>query len=441
MSQSLSNLVDNLAELNKNLRDNVLIKRFYNTYQLSDNNIEKFKLLLRKGIYLYEYMCSWKKFKEPVPLTKECYYSKLNNENIFDSDLVHVKNTCSTFNITNLGDYHDLYVYLDVALLADVFENFRDTSINIDKLDPAYYLSAPGLSWHSCMKRTRIKLELLTDENMLLLFEKGIRGGMCNVIQKYARANNKYMKNYDITKESIFLIYVDANNLYGWAMSKQLPVDGFKYENDLSIFTMDFIKNYNEESDIGYLLYVDIEYPKNLRESHSDLPFLPDRMKVNKVNKLICNQYDKNKYSVHIYALKQALNHGLILKNVHTVISFRQKEWLKPYIDMNTELRMKAKNEFEKDYFKLENNAAYGKTMENIRKYRDIRLVTNDKKRSILASEPNYHATKHISKDLLIMEMKKRELYMNKPIYLGQAILDISKTLMYEFWYDYIKPM
>ena len=441
MSQSLSNLVDNLAELNKNLRDNVLIKRFYNTYQLSDNNIEKFKLLLRKGIYLYEYMCSWKKLKEPVPLTKECCYSKLNNENISDSDLVHVKNTCNTFNITNLGDYHDLYVYLDVALLADVFENFRDTSINIDKLDPAYYLSAPGLSWHSCMKRTRIKLELLTDENMLLLFEKGIRGGMCNVIQKYARANNKYMKNYDITKESIFLIYVDANNLYGWAMSKQLPVDGFKYENDLSIFTMDFIKNYNEESDIGYLLYVDIEYPKNLRESHSDLPFLPDRMKVNKVNKLICNQYDKNKYSVHIYALKQALNHGLILKNVHTVISFRQKAWLKPYIDMNTELRMKAKNEFEKDYFKLENNAAYGKTMENIRKYRDIRLVTNDKKRSILASEPNYHATKHISKDLLIMEMKKRELYMNKPIYLGQAILDISKTLMYEFWYDYIKPM
>ena len=441
MSQSLSNLVDNLAELNKNLRDNVLIKRFYNTYQLSDNNIEKFKLLLRKGIYLYEYMCSWKKLKEPVPLTKECCYSKLNNENISDSDLVHVKNTCNTFNITNLGDYHDLYVYLDVALLADVFENFRDTSINIDKLDPAYYLSAPGLSWHSCMKRARIKLELLTDENMLLLFEKGIRGGMCNVIQKYARANNKYMKNYDITKESIFLIYVDANNLYGWAMSKQLPVDGFKYENDLSIFTMDFIKNYNEESDIGYLLYVDIEYPKNLRESHSDLPFLPDRMKVNKVNKLICNQYDKNKYSVHIYALKQALNHGLILKNVHTVISFRQKAWLKPYIDMNTELRMKAKNEFEKDYFKLENNAAYGKTMENVRKYRDIRLVINDKKRSILASEPNYHATKHISKDLLIMEMKKRELYMNKPIYLGQAILDISKTLMYEFWYDYIKPM
>ena len=238
-------------------------------------------------------------------LIKESYYSELNDESISDSDLVHVKNICDAFNITNLGDYHDLYVSLDVALLADVFEHFRGTTINIDKLDPAYYLSAPALSWHSCMKKTGVKLELLTDENMLLLFEKGIRGGMCNVIHKYARANNKYMKEYDITKESIFLAYLDESNLYGWAMSKKLPVDNFKWETDLSIFTMDFIKNYNKESDTGYLLYVNVEYPKNLRKSHEDLPFLSNRMNVNKVNKIICNQYDKHKYSVHIYALNR----------------------------------------------------------------------------------------------------------------------------------------
>ena len=173
---------------------------------------------------------------------------------------------------------------------------------------------------------------MLTDENMLLLFEKGIRQGTCNVIQKYARVNNKYVKNYDSSKESKFVGYLDVNNLYGWAMSKNLPIDGFKYENDLSIFTLDFIENCNEESETGYLLYVDVEYPKNFRESHEDLPFLPNRMKVNKVNKLLCNEYDKNKNSVHVHALKQALNHGLILKNAHTVISFRQKAWLKPYI-------------------------------------------------------------------------------------------------------------
>ena len=163
-------------------------------------------------------------------------------------------------------------------------------------------------------------------------------------------------------------------------------------------------------------------------------------MKINKCTKLVCNVQDKENYPVHVLALKQALNHGLKLTKVHSVIEFRQEYWLKPYIDMNTELRKNAKNDFEKDFFKLMNNSVFGKTMENVRNHRDIKLVTTDKRRSILASEPNYHSSKRISKDLMIMEMKKVEVKMNKPIYLGQAILDISKTLMYEFWYDYIKP-
>ena len=159
-------------------------------------------------------------------------------------------------------------------------------------------------------------------------------------------------------------------------------------------------------------------------------PFYPKEWKLN----------DKENYAVHILALKQALNHGLKLSKVHRVIEFRQEEWLKPYIEMNIKLHMQAKNDFEKDFFKLMNNSVFGKTMENVRNHRDIRVVTTDKRRSILASEPNYHSTKYISKDLLIMEMKKTEVRMNKPVYLGQAILDISKTLMYKFWYDYIKP-
>ena len=197
MPQSLSNLVDNLAELNKDLPDNVLIQRFYNTHKLSDNNLGNFKLLLRKGVYPFEYIRSWENLQEPVPLDKKYYYSEFNDTNISDSDIEHVKKVCNAFNITNLGEYHDLYVSLDVALLADVFENFRDTTINIDKLDPAYYLSAPGLSWQSCLKKTGVTLELLTDENMLLLFEKGIRGGICNAVYKYVKAKNKYMKKYD----------------------------------------------------------------------------------------------------------------------------------------------------------------------------------------------------------------------------------------------------
>ena len=170
---------------------------------------------------------------------------------------------------------------------------------------------------------------------------------------------------------------------------------------------------------------------------HSDLPFLPDRMKVNKVKKLVCNVTDKENYSIHIVALKQALNHGLKLLRVHSVISFRQEAWLKPYIDLNTELRKNAKNEFEKDFYKLKINSIYGKTVKNDRKHRDIKLVTAEYKGNKLASEPNYHSIKCISKHLLVMEMKKIEVKINKPIYLGQAVLD----LMFEFWYDYLKPM
>ena len=437
----MSNLVDNLSELKiKEIGNDVLIERFDNIYQLSKKDINKFKLLLRKGVYPYEYMDSWKRFNETELPSKDKFYSTLNLEDILDDDYTHAINVWKIFNISNLGEYHDLHVQLDTTLLADIFENFRDKHIETDKLDPAYFLTSPGLSWWAYLKKAGVILELLADENMFLTYEQGICGGICNKVHSYVEVNNKYMKNYDRNKESSFLMYVDANNLYGWAMSKKSPVDGFKYVDDLSMFTEDFIKNYDEKGDVDYLLVVDIEYPKTLRMLHSDLPFLPDKMKVNKVNKLVCNVTDKENYSIHIVALRQALNHGLKLIRVHSVISFRQEAWLKPYIDLNTELRMQ-KNEFGKDFYKLKLNSIYGKTVRNNRKHRDIKLVTAEYKRKNLASEPNYHSTKCISKHLLVMELKKIEVRMNKPIYLGQAVLDLSKTLMFEFWYDYLKPM
>ena len=249
-------------------------------------------------------------------------------------------------------------------------------------------------------------LELLTDENMLLLFEKGIRAGICEAITKYKKANNKYMKNYDKTKASSYLMYVDANNLYGYAMSKKLPTGNFQWIEDTSIFTEDYIKNYDENSDTGYLLVVDVTYPEDLYEKHEYLPFLPEKIKIYKSTKLSCNFNDKNCYPVHICALKQALNHGLRLEKVHSVISFSQSAWLKQYLDRNTEFRIKANNDFEKDYFKLLNNSFYGETMENVRKDRDIRLVNDENRRSKIASEPNSNGTKQISEDLLIMELK-----------------------------------
>ena len=154
------------------------------------------------------------------------------------------------------------------------------------------------------------------------------------------------------------------------------------------------MKNYKENSDVGYFLEVDIEYPEQLWSSHKDLPFLPAGRKLEKVEKLVCSIEDNEKYAINIRALKQALNHRLILKDVHRVIKFNQEAWLKPYINMNTKLRKEAKNEFEKDFLKPMNNCVFGKTMENVRKHRDIKLVTIKEKRSKLVSEPNYNKTK-----------------------------------------------
>ena len=256
------------------------------------------------------------------------------------------------------------------------------------------------------------------------------------------------MQNCYNHEESSYIQYLDANNLYGWAMSKKFPVNGFKWLDTSETSALarsdkkneDFIKKYDENNDKGCILEVEVKYPKRLHELHSDLPFLSERMEVNKCKKLVCNLFNKKKYVAHINALKQVLNHGLKLKKIHRVIEFNQEAWLKPYIDMNTELRKVATNDFEKDPFKLMNSSVFGKTMENIRKHRDIKLATTDKKKSKLVSEPNYHTINLISEDLSIIEMKKTKVKMNKPIYLGLSILEISKTLMYELWYDYMKP-
>ena len=275
---------------------------------------------------------------------------------------------------------------------------------------------------------------------MLLMIEEGIRGGICHAVHRYAKANNKYMKNYDKSKESSYIQYLDANNLYGAAMSEKLPINGFKWVNDISGINKKFVKSYDKkDSDKGYILEVDVDYPIKLHKLHSDMPFLREKMKIDKTQKLVCNLRDKKKYVVHISILKQALNHGLKLKKMHRVIEFNQEAWLKKYIDMNTELRKKASNGFEKDFFELMNNAVFGKTMENVRKHRDIKLVKTDYKRNKLVSEPNYHTMKIISENLSKNELKKMKVKMNKPIYLGLSILEISKIIMYEFWYDYMK--
>ena len=268
--------------------------------------------------------------------------------NISDEDYKHAQKVWKGFDMKNLGEYHDLYLKTDIILLSNVFKAFRNTCLKHYSLDLAHFYTSLGLAWQACLKKTGIRLELLTDPDMLLMFQRAIRGGITRAVLRYTQANNKYMgKKFGPEEGSSFLQYLDVNNLSGWAMSQPLPTGGFKWVNDVTPY--EIAKCASKD----YLLEVDVKYPNELQDLHNDLPFMCEKMKINKVEKLVFNLYDKKKYVIHIRALNQALKHGLILEKVHRVIEFNQSAWLKPYIDFKTELRTQAKNDFEKDSLRL----------------------------------------------------------------------------------------
>ena len=428
MSSSLDSLVNNLARGNH---------KFWGFEKFNNNQRE---LLIKKGIYPYEYMDSWSKFNDRELPSKDKFYSALNMRGISDADYNHARSVWAEFGIKNMGEYHDLYLLTDTILLANVFESFRTVCMDNYGLDPAHFYTAPGLAWKACLKKTGIVLELLQDNDMLLMFECGIRGGITQAVHRYATASNPYMEEYDKTKETNYLQYLDANNLYGWAMSQPLPTGGFKWMNCDGFDPENIVNFLSKNNKYGYLLEVDVKYPSELHDLHNDIPFMCSKMKVGGVEKLIPNLYDKKKYVIHIRALMQALDHGLILEKIHRCIRFRQSPWMKEYIEHNTRLRTAARNDFEKDFYKLMNNSVFGKTMENIRRHRDIKLVNNKEKYRKTVMKPNFKSGTLPGPDLMGCEMGKVRVVMNKPVYLGQAILDLSKLIMYEFHYDYTQP-
>jgi hypothetical protein len=320
-----------------------------------------------------------------------------------------------------MREYHDLYLKTDVILLADVFENFRDLCMKNYKLDPCWYYTSPGLAWDACLKMTKIELELLSDIDMVLMFEKGIRGGVSMISTRYSKANNKYMTNFDESKPSKYIMYLDANNLYGWAMSQKMPFSGFEW------MPVDEFEYWRERPCI---LEVDLDYPLHLHVRHNDYPLAPERLTIDGVEKLVPNLKNKKKYVVHHETLKLYESLGLRITKIHRIIEFNESAWMKQYIDLNTQLRTAAKNDFEKDFFKLMNNSVFGKTMENIRNRVDIQLVTTEKKAKKLISKPNYKSRTIFSENLVAVHMGRTKLKYDKPIYLGMSILDISKNLM-----------
>ena len=462
----LSSSLDKLVKLSK-YEEGEKKPNWQNNFKYSKRNLyvsndEDLDLLTDKGVYPYDYFNSFDKFRERQLPPKEKFYINLTESNIEDDEYERALKIWEHFGIRNLGQYHDLYLRTDVLLLTDVFENFRDLCLEYYGLDPAHYFTLPNFAWDAMLLKTGVILEPLTDQTMYEMIEKGLRGGMCQVSHKEAKANNKYMEDeYDENRPSNYISYLDANNLYGLAMSMKLPIGELKWIKKLLNEKM--IMDWNENDDFAYILGVDLEYPKEIQDEQSDYPLAPENMKVEekllskhqrelhrhyyngkeakdeKQPKLVLNQMDKINYVVHIKALQFYLKKGMKLKTVHRGVKFQQRQWLKPWIDFNTGKRKEGKSDFEKDMFKLMNNAVYGKTMENVRNHIDFELVATQERIQKCINNPNYKGCNIINEELAGVEKTKAVLKLNKPIFLGMTILDLSKVHMYSFYYDVLK--
>ena len=460
LSSSLEKLVENTYEKGKG-------KELFKLTRAEYVDDEQFNLLMRKGVFPYSYMDGKERFKETTLPSKEHFKNDLNETEIKDEDYAHAQKVWKVFKCKTLADYHDVYMKSDVYLLADVFENFRNVSMTSHRLDPIHYLSLPGYSWDCMLHHLKIELKLLTDLDEHLFLERGIRGGVSMIAHRHAEANNKYMITYDKEKNTSYIMYWDANNLYGLSMSEHLPTEslGFLSDEDVATFDLDTM---NSDDKHCYTLEVDLEYPKELHDLHNCLPVAPERMNVSsemyssyqthlaeqlkvkdtKVEKLVPNLNDKKNYVVHSKNLEYYIKLGLKVKKIHKVLKMKQSKWLKEYIDLNTGLRKKAKNDFEKDFYKLMNNAVFGKTMENVRNRIELELVTDHKRMEKLGADPRLKNINIIREQnnqendegLVSVERKKNVVKLNKPIYAGFSILELSKLHMYKFHYDHIKP-
>lgn len=422
-------LPSSLMTLSANLSTDELIE----TKKIVDNG--KLDLVLRKGVFPYDYIDSAARFLETQLPAREAFYSKLTESEVAEEDYNHARKVWSELEIKSLGDYSDFYVKLDVTLLTDIMEEFRNTCLSSYGLDPLHSYTSPGFAWQAMLKETKCKLHLLTDIDMILMVESGIRGGLTQSVTRYVKANNKYLPDYNVEKESIYLGYFDSNNQYGWAMTKPLPYGNFKWVNPEDIRD---ILQAPQHGDKGYILDCDFIYPLDLHDHHYDLPLLPHTMKPpeGKFNKLMMTLENKTRYIAHFWTVQQALQLGLKISKVHRALEFSQSCWLEPYITANTIRRTNATTAFKKDFFKLINNSIFGKCLENQRKHKNVQLVTDPKMLIKLVQKPNFQTSIVINKNLVAVSMEKTVIKMNRPLYVGMSILDISKTLMYDFHYN-----
>ena len=449
-----------------------------------------YKLLLRKGVFPYEYLDSFAKMADAQLPPREAFRSTLTGKDCSEDDYQYAQQIWTAFGCRSLEDYLKLYLTSDVALLADVFQNFREICFRGRyQLDPAYFVSAPQLAWNSMFKMLNLKVELISDPEMYRMIQPNIRGGICHASVRYARANNIYMGSlYDVMKPTSYILYIDATNLYGWAMSQQLPSKSFEWLSDaevreaeaaltspdrarqLAFFDMN--ARYRRElaravNGIGpndrpvenidpntaYFFEVDLEYPRELHDRDDDYPLAPELFEITTEmlsekqhalrrkyygasdpysRKLVCSLLPKKHYTVFSEMLKYYLERGIKVTKVHRGIKFVTEAMLQPYIQYNTEQRAASgTDECKRSFYKMMNNAPYGKTIENVAKRSDIKLETDELKARRLAEKPHCVQFRVFEENLIGVEMRKVNQVINKPFQIGFAILEWSKLLMY----------
>ncbi|XP_071056904.1 uncharacterized protein [Onthophagus taurus] len=433
MASSLEKLVSYLDD-----KDCVEVKKKF-------KDSEEFRLMSQKGVFPYSFVDSFEKLEYSKLPDHTQFYDILSSSNISKEQYSRAQTVWNKFKCTTLGEYSDLYLTSDVLMLTDVFENFRTISLENYNLDPCHYYTAPGFGWDALLKMTGVKLELLSDIDMLHFFKKGIRGGLCMCVKRSAIANNKFLDDFNPEKPSSYILYLDATNLYGYAMSCKLPTGGFRWLSNQEIADID-VECLDDEH-LGYVFEVDLEYPERLHNQHDDLPFCPENIIApgSKHPKLIANLQNKSKYIIHYVNLRECVKKGLKLTKIHRALQFQQSPWMKPYIDFNSEKRMNATNEFGKNHYKQMNNIVYGKTMENVENRVDIRLVSHWENRyrrpgaEALIAKPTFKSSKIFCHNLVAIEMQKVEVKYNKPLYVGFSVLELSKAVIYNFFYNFLK--
>lgn len=462
MNSSLDKLSQNLLKAGKDKFRNFNAHFHYLTP-------EQKSLLLQKGEFPYDYFTHPSVFADISLPPIERFYNHLREQPMKPEDYQKALHVWDSLECKTFRDYHDLYLIIDVLLLADVFENFREVSYGQYGVDPTNYISLPGLAIDAAYRFAgsrysggdhipfAVDLFDCTQADMYSFIEDSIRGGISMTPGRYAKANHKYLLDFDPSLPSRFINYWDANNLYGWAMNQCLPFAEYRWLTDKQIRDLEFMQ-ISPDHPVGYFLEVDGFFPDGVHDYLSDFPPAPLKQKVSdamispfskamhakydqkhdsKTEKLLCTLEPRTFYKCYYSTLQLYCKLGFVVRKIHRILSFCQAKWMANFINYNTAQRAKATNDFETDFFKLINNCSYGKFIQNNRKHCSMKRIPRDAPRHTWSIDLTNRRI--VNKDFVIGTFKNGKVNLDSAVAVGSVVLDQSKILMYDFFYNVLK--